>query len=131
MKSNAPCLYKDKKSGVRCYNDVDGGSGYCKTHREPFKNNWWGADLPKDWPRRRESVIRRDKGLCYICLQEGREGKGADGAEHIIPRNEGGSDELFNLKAVHDKVAPYCHRTKTAQDANRAKAQYKPKRRGQ
>jgi 5-methylcytosine-specific restriction protein A len=123
--SSAPCLYKDDRG--KCYETVDNNSGYCKKHKQPFRYNVYGEGLPKDMNRRKSAVLQRDKGVCYICKSDSPK---ADAVEHIVPRSEGGSDALFNLKAVHHNVPPYCHREKTAQDANRAKAMNKPKRRG-
>lgn len=117
MSSNAPCLHNNNKPN-RCWKQVVKGTGYCKAHQpEAFKYHIWGGDsLPRNWRQLSETVIRRDKGICYICG-----GKGADTADHIIPRHLGGSDALHNLKAIHDSVAPHCHREKTAQEANAAK----------
>lgn len=64
-------------------------------------------------------VLRRDKGICYLCG-----GEGADTVDHIVP---GDDHSLGNLAAVHDRIAPHCHRIKSsregidAQKANRIK----------
>lgn len=127
MLSSAPCLHHVGKE-TQCYRNVIKGTGYCDRHQpEPFLYSVYGEGLPKNWPSICRQVLARDKGLCYLCLQEGRDGAGADGVEHLVPRNEGGSDMPFNLKAVHDKVTPYCHRAKTSEDANRAKRMLKAK----
>lgn len=111
--SSAPCLWNNGKPG-RCYKNVIPGTGYCQQHQpEPYVRSPWRK--PKDWDRIREGVIARDKGICYLCSLPG-----ADGAEHIVPQSEGGSNKPFNLKAVHDKVAPFCHRAKTAKEAQQA-----------
>jgi len=116
MESNAPCLYKDKKTGKKCWNAVITGTGYCQQHQPNFAFRTTDRKMPKDWNRTVEFILKRDKGICYICGQEG-----ADSVDHVIPFAEGGSDMPFNLKAIHDKVSPYCHKGKTAQDANRVK----------
>lgn len=127
MESNAPCLYT-AENGARCYNDVVTGKGYCKGHLKPFEFNTYGEGLPKNWRTIHAAVLRRDKGVCYLC---GSATPLADGVEHVKPRALGGSDKMFNLRAVHDKVAPYCHRAKTAADANEIKRQNNTaKRRG-
>lgn len=69
--------------------------------------------LPKHWPRTRARILRRDRGVCYICHQPG-----ADQVDHVIPTSQGGSDEDHNLSAIHDDP---CHRRKTAHEANAAK----------
>ena len=59
--------------------------------------------LPKDWKQRRARVIARDGGLCQI---EGRMcTRRAEAVDHIIPRAQGGGDEMTNLRAVCD----VCH----------------------
>lgn len=55
-------------------------------------------------------VVRRDAGICYICLHAG-----ADTADHVFPRTEMTDEQrrrmMFdkaNLKAVHHKACPIC-----------------------
>lgn len=130
--SSAPCLH-DVGKETQCYRNVIKGTGYCDRHQRPaFYGNVYGTDLPRNWGQIQRSVLARDKGMCYMCLEAGRPAQGADAVEHLVPRNEGGADAPYNLKAVHHNVAPYCHREKTAQDAARARRslQAKPRRRG-
>lgn len=113
MDSNAPCLYKDSK-GNRCWDPVFKGKGYCKKHLKPYEYSNWGTDLPKNYRVKHTATLSRDKYICYLC------GEGAANAvEHVIPRHLGGSDNMHNLKAVHDA----CQRQKTAAEANEAKRQ--------
>lgn len=70
---------------------------------------------PSDWDSRRKKVYRRDDYKCQNCGDEG----GPNGdielhAHHIVPKSEGGSDNLSNLatlcyechNAVHDHHIP-------------------------
>lgn len=41
-------------------------------------------------------MIRRDGGICALCGEPG-----ADTADHIVERRDGGSDDPANLRAVH------------------------------
>lgn len=81
-------------------------NGRCNRHYIPFKGSTRRSRLPKDWRSRREAVMYRDKGICYICG-----GPGADTVDHVEP---GDDHRMSNLKAVHDAMPPHCHRTKTA-----------------
>lgn len=90
-------------------------AGRCGLHYVPFKGSTRKQRLPKDWAARRNQVLIRDKGICYLCGAEG-----ADSVDHIDQSLE--DDHSFaNLAACHLNVPPYCHRTKTAYEGNRAK----------
>jgi 5-methylcytosine-specific restriction endonuclease McrA len=110
-----PCLETDCRDHATRY-------GRCEQHQRPA---WFGSTrkqrLPKDWTTRRLVVLKRDKGVCYICGEPG-----ADTIDHVIP---GDDHSLHNLKAVHDKVAPHCHRTKSSTEGHQAKQGNKTKRR--
>ena len=88
--------------------------GRCEEHRPEF---WVGSTrkerLPKDWNTRRQIVLSRDKGICYLCNNPG-----ADTVDHV---ERGDNHDLANLKAVHDRVYPHCHRYKTSREALEAK----------
>lgn len=89
--------------------------GRCEQHQRP---KWQGSTrrtrLPNDWRTRRLVVLKRDKGICYICGNEG-----ADTVDHIKP---GDDHSLTNLAAVHDRVPPHCHRAKSSKEGNEAQA---------
>lgn len=94
----------------------------CKNHqRTPFRSGR-KERLPADWNFRREQVLKRDKGICYLCGQPG-----ADSVDHIVAGDDHSYD---NLAAAHQRVAPYCHRRKTAQDGHRAKRAQEPEKPG-
>jgi 5-methylcytosine-specific restriction endonuclease McrA len=67
--------------------------------------------LGRPWRRTVARVIKRDGGVCHLCG-----GKGADSADHVIPRSMGGPDTMPNLKAVHHDVEPKCNRRRGNQD---------------
>ena len=97
--------------------------GRCAKHqREPWLGSTRRDRLPKDWNTRRLIVLKRDNGICYLCGIEG-----ADTIDHVIP---GDNHDLSNLKPVHDRTPPHCHRKKTAMEgaeaakANRIKRRY-------
>lgn len=95
--------------------------GRCQQHQRP---RWQGSNrkqrLPKDWATRRTIVLRRDRGICYLCGEPG-----ADTIDHIIA---GDDHNLTNLAPVHDRTSPHCHRYKTSVEAHNAKAGNKAKR---
>lgn len=63
------------------------------------------------WDVIRGRVLKRDKGLCQLCLRAGvvREAKTVD---HIIPKAHGGTDADSNLQSL---CWP-CHKAKTARE---------------
>ena len=96
--------------------------GRCSPHRRPaFIGSTRGSRLPNDWRTRRSIVLKRDQSICYLCGEAG-----ADTVDHVIA---GDDHSLENLKAVHDRVAPHCHRYKTSNDAHEAKKAQAIKRR--
>lgn len=112
-KINRPCV----KWG--CPRDaVD--RGYCKEDAPPlFFHSRRAERLPKDWAQRRAYVLKRDNFICYYCG-----GSGADGVDHV----KAGDDHSFdNLKAIHHNTPPFCHRSKTAKDAQKEKDNLKKK----
>lgn len=96
--------------------------GRCNTHQRPA---WYGSTrksrLPSDWSTRRLVVLKRDKGICHLCGEPG-----ADTVDHVIA---GDDHSLGNLKAVHDKVPPHCHRFKSSAEGHQAQRDNQIKRR--
>lgn len=84
-------------------------------HKSSSKDRGYGIE----WQRKREQVMRRDKGLCMVCL-----GKGfvtaATEVDHITGRAEGKRkkvppaqlESLLNLQAICKE----CHAIKTAKE---------------
>lgn len=48
------------------------------------------------WRRIVAFVVKRDRGICHLCGEDG-----ADSADHVILRSQGGSDHPDNLLAAH------------------------------
>jgi 5-methylcytosine-specific restriction protein A len=88
--------------------------GRCQEHqRIAFAGSTRRRRLPPDWNIRRAQVLRRDRGICYLCGKPG-----ADTVDHIEPNDD---HSLTNLGAVHDRVAPHCHRYKTSGEGHSAR----------
>ncbi len=66
------------------------------------------------WEKLRAQVMRRDKGLCRVCLAGGR-AMVAHEVDHKQSKAKGGTDDLANLQAICRK----CHKIKTAADEGR------------
>lgn len=96
--------------------------GKCDEHKaKPWQGSTRKERLPQDWNTRRNIVLKRDNNVCYLCGQPG-----ADTVDHIEP---GDNHDLTNLAAVHDRVEPHCHRTKTAYEGIKAQQGNRIKRR--
>ncbi|MCI9500189.1 MAG: HNH endonuclease [Enterobacter hormaechei subsp. steigerwaltii] len=108
-----------------CHALVSDRSGYCEAHksagwsryRNAKKNglNPYGAK----WQKLRTAALQRDRGLCMLCLADGR-AVPANEVDHIIALAHGGTDVLDNLQSL---CTP-CHRHKTARE------RMQPRRRG-
>ncbi|MFD8595357.1 HNH endonuclease [Kitasatospora sp. NPDC059646] len=72
------------------------------------------AALPRDWPRIRRRILRRDKGVCTAVFSDGRQcGRPATDVDHIVP----GSDHRdANLRAL----CGWCHAHKSASEGGAA-----------
>lgn len=68
------------------------------------------------WQRLRAEILARDKGLCQMCLADGRAVVARD-VDHIVPKHRGGSDEAGNLQSL---CVP-CHQAKTAREGQTAR----------
>jgi len=65
------------------------------------------------WDRLRLQVLKRDLYLCQCdeCAKTDRV-RTASEVDHILPKVNGGTDEMSNLQAIH----PECHKAKTIKD---------------
>lgn len=82
------------------------------------------APLPKDWPRIRRRILKRDGWKCQRELATGgRCSEPATDVDHIIPAALGGGDEAGNLEAL----CRWHHNQKTGREAS-AFAHAKPPR---
>jgi 5-methylcytosine-specific restriction protein A len=62
----------------------------------------------KGWQVLRQTVLERDRWLCLECLRNGIYTSATE-VDHIIPRSQGGSDDLSNLQSLCHE----CHKRKT------------------
>ena len=66
------------------------------------------------WRQLRLLVLARDNYLCQQCKREGRITPGNQ-ADHIIPKSQGGQDEIDNLQTLCTE----CHMDKTIRESGR------------
>jgi len=91
--------------------------GYCAAHkgeswsRHNKKKNSSERGYGARWVKQRDAALRRDRGLCVLCLAEGRATPATE-VDHIIPKAHGGNDALTNLQSI---CTPH-HRHKTARE---------------
>lgn len=71
------------------------------------------ARFPPDWKARRRAVLERDGRICQLC---GR--PGADTVDHIDDPDD---HRLENLRAVHDRRPPHCHRFRSSAQGSAAR----------
>jgi 5-methylcytosine-specific restriction protein A len=104
---------------------VRDGSGYCMAHQadkrigtfaDPLRGSAASRGYGAAWAKRRESVMRRDRGLCQPCLLVGRVTP-ATQVDHILAKGEGGTDDQTNLQAIYTA----CHKAKTAAESRRGR----------
>lgn len=111
-----PC----KQNG--CKERIPSGTNYCAAHKVG-NSNWdkyhAGATNTQrgygtEWGKLRARVLRRDNGLCQVCLKESSPVKATE-VDHIIPRSQGGSDDMSNLQSI----CTHHHRIKTSIEGRR------------
>lgn len=122
-----PC----KHSG--CGQLVRDGSGYCLAHQADRQINRFGDDrrgsstergYGADWRKRRESIMRRDYGLCQPCKAAGRltvatqvDHKMSKAAARRLGWTAAQIEADENLQAI----CKACHDAKTAKEAARGR----------
>ena len=85
-------------------------------HKSSSKERGYGAA----WQKKREEALRRDKGLCMVCLGKGHLTLATE-VDHIVGRAEGKRkkvppaqlESLLNLQSICKE----CHAAKTAKEA--------------
>lgn len=97
---------------------------YCTKHKRIKRESGWeiyhgGRDRHQRgygtyWEKLRRVVLTRDSLLCQPCLNGGRLTV-ASQVDHIIPKGNGGTDDVENLQAI----CVMCHRLKTARESQR------------
>lgn len=112
--SAAPCLYRDENN-IQCYKDV-AGKGYCREHHKKGWSNSFREKRSEKYNRNRRTILNKFKGECQgFKDKKGKCFKAANEVDHITPKFEGGSDDLFNLTLL----CKDCHTRKTQEEANR------------
>ena len=69
--------------------------------------------LPRNWPRLRRAAIRKHP-MCHVCRKEP-----STEADHIIPRNQGGTDHPDNIGGICHP----CHVAKTGRESGQRRKQ--------
>ena len=101
------------------------GSGYCATHQADRKIGKFGDErrgsrqsrgYGAEWEQTRKRILSRDKGLCQMCMADGKL-RPAKQVDHKVPKFEGGTDGDKNLQAI----CLTCHQAKTAAEARRGR----------
>lgn len=72
------------------------------------------ARLPREWHAQRARVLRDHGRVCHVCG-----GPDADAVDHV---QRGDDHSPANLRPIHDRVFPHCHRRKSAQEGAGASA---------
>lgn len=98
--------------------------GMCAKHKKP--SGWSrAAKDPKrygyGWTKIRSVAMRRDGGLCQMCLKADRVTMASE-VDHITPVEHGGTDDLENLQSL----CRDCHKMKTAYESAEGRAQAMP-----
>ncbi|WP_234082998.1 HNH endonuclease [Enterobacter quasiroggenkampii] len=100
-----------------CRAVVSDRSGYCEAHKSAgwsrYRKTKKNGTYPygANWQKVRTIALHRDRGLCVLCLADGR-AVPANEVDHIIAVAHGGTDALDNLQSL---CTP-CHRYKTARE---------------
>ena len=92
------------------------GQGRCDVHQVTggWKTSTRRSRLPKDWDRRRRTVLRRDRNTCYLC------GDWATAVDHVVNND----DHAFaNLAAI----CQTCHTAKTQSEALEGRMNRRPR----
>lgn len=104
------------------------GTSRCTAHkvkRDSFGDKHRGSRHERGygtaWDKARLRVLRRDAGICQLCLADGRVHRGTE-VDHRVPKFEGGTDDDENLQTI---CRPR-HREKTQQEAARARGGASP-----
>ena len=93
------------------------GKWYCPLHKRTFaegkKHNWPTGNTTDRgygyrWQQVRRRVLVRDKHQCRACKRKGIYVPAGE-VDHIVPKSQGGSDDLSNLESL----CRTCHQVKT------------------
>ncbi|WKB52300.1 HNH endonuclease [Eleftheria terrae] len=107
-----------------CTQLVTDGTSRCAAHKvvpgsfaDRNRGNRHQRGYGTAWDKLRAQVLKRDAGICQPCLAEGIVHSGTD-VDHIVPKAEGGTDALSNLRCI----CRARHQAKTGRDAARGRA---------
>lgn len=86
---------------------------YCPTCTKA--KAWQGSDrgpetAGRPWRKIRAAVLERDGHRCVQCGVQG-----ANHADHVVPKSQGGGDEMSNLQTMCAR----CHAKKTGRESGR------------
>ncbi len=105
----------------KCRVGLHYGSGFCVKCEPTATTDKWALHhkgktttqrgYGSEWEQLKRVVIKRDKGLCQMCLRNGVVTQ-ATQVDHKIAKANGGTDKLTNLECI---CTP-CHDKKTAKD---------------
>jgi len=103
---------------------------YCPEHKrpaagsfsDPSRGSRHDRGYDSRWDKTRLRILKRDNGLCQECLRNGRltlvgEKKFSYYCDHIVAKEEGGSDDDENLQAL----CRSCHTAKTDREKNKGR----------
>lgn len=117
--ASKPCRH------VGCTKRAVPGSAFCADHAGDAKQGRFGDErrgsrhergYGSRWERIRKRILSRDKGLCQVCLSQGRY-RPAKHVDHIKNKADGGTDDDENLQAICIE----CHKAKTAEEARQGR----------
>ena len=97
-----------------------GGCPQKKAWEKPVARSGRGG---RPWRRRRERVFKRDGYLCQIHLRQNKlvsvelHGPNAGVCDHIVPLEEGGTDDESNLQTICQE----CDKIKTQEESLRGR----------
>ncbi|WP_081263528.1 HNH endonuclease [Rhodococcus pyridinivorans] len=78
----------------------------------------WAGGSTRQWRNQRQRALKRDNHRCVQC------GASAEEVDHILSKQEGGTDELHNLRSL----CRQCHIPYTRQQSAVGQARRSPKR---
>lgn len=108
---------KAKRPCRRCKVATSNSNGYCDDHQDSAVG-WYQSNEGKttsqrgygyQWEKKKQRVIKRDRGLCMPHLRRGFPVPFAE-VDHIRSKKNGGGNELSNLQCICTE----CHKEKTA-----------------
>jgi 5-methylcytosine-specific restriction protein A len=103
---------------VDCGRVFEGRGPRCPEHARAYKNrrqqdyrarvksSLGPSGSTRRWRRIRALALQRDHYLCVPCQAEGKVTPAVE-VDHIVPRSQGGTDDLDNLRSVCAEHNPH------------------------